>query len=174
MKKILFSTGILIILTSIVMIFTSGVFANVNVENHNIDTSKFKEQIQSLLYNRATVMISDQKIKDNDNTLSSQQHEIENQTRTKISQYREELKKLNETYCDLRTDIEILDFSSIDNSKISIKVKETTFLTIAQSGIETGYSAEHVFIFEKNQNDEWVILEDRHLEPIGLLPLYQV
>lgn len=173
MKKFMFSTGIFMILISLVMIFTSGVFANVNTRNDTVDNSTFKELIQTFLYNRASVMISDQRIKVNDSLISSQELEKENQTRTKISLYREKLKKLNETYSDLKTDVEILQISYLNNLKVSIKVKETTFFTIAQGGTETGYSAEHEFILEKNQNNEWLILEDRHLEPIGLLPLYE-
>lgn len=173
MKKFMFSTGIFMILISLVMIYASGVFANVNTRNDTVDNSTFKELVQTFLYNRASVMISDQRIKENDSLISSQELEKENQTRTKISLYREKLKKLNETYSDLKTDVEILQISYLNHLKVSIKVKETTFFTIAQGGTETGYSAEHEFILEKNQNNEWLILEDRHLEPIGLLPLYE-
>ena len=49
-------------------------------------------------------------------------------------------------------------------------VKEETYLTIAETGVETGYDAEHEFILEKTDSG-WIILEDRQLDPSGLLPL---
>ena len=53
---------------------------------------------------------------------------------------------------------------------VSMKVKEETYLTIAETGVETGYDAEHEFILEKSANG-WDIVEDKQLEPSGLLPL---
>ncbi len=49
-------------------------------------------------------------------------------------------------------------------------VKEETYLTIAETVIETGYDAEHEFILEKTAGG-WNIVEDRQLDPSGLLPL---
>lgn len=51
---------------------------------------------------------------------------------------------------------------------VSMKVKEETYLTIAETGVETGYDAEHEFILEKSANG-WDIVEDKQLEPSGLL-----
>lgn len=51
-----------------------------------------------------------------------------------------------------------------------MKIKEETYLKIAETETETGYDAEHEFILEKDGKG-WRIVEDRQLEPIGLLSL---
>lgn len=47
---------------------------------------------------------------------------------------------------------------------------EETYLTISNTDTATGYDAEHEIILKKHK-DTWKIVEDKQLEPIGLLPL---
>lgn len=160
-------TLITIILTTIILALTSNSYYG---NNHN----KLKDQIQIFLYNRATVMISDQNIIEKDITLTSELLEKEKQLRSKITQHRETLKKINETYTDLSIDIEILEICKSGDNKVSIKVKETTYLINRKDNIKTGYAAEHKFILQKNKGNHWEIIDARYLEPIGLLPLYEM
>lgn len=160
-------TLITIILTTIILALTiNGYYSN----NHN----KLKDQIQIFLYNRATVMISDQNIIEKEITLTTEQFEKEKQLRNKIAQHRETLKKSNETYTQISTDIEIFELGKIGDNKVSIKVKETTYLINRKDNIKTGYAAEHKFILQKNKGNHWEIIEARYLDPIGLLPLYEM
>lgn len=173
MKKIVYGLSFLIMLFCFVLISTSSVFAAIDSNSEIVDTNEVKGQIQSLLSKRASVMVSDQNIMEKDVALTSKQYEIENQTRYKISKYREELKKMNESYSDIKIDVDIIKYNTLPDGKLSLRVKETTYLTILQSGVETGYTAEHEFILEKNIDNQWIIVEDRHLEPIGILPLQE-
>lgn len=66
--------------------------------------------------------------------------------RNQIAQFRDELKEVGETYSSTRTDISIINSEKISDSMVSMKVKEETYLTIAETGVETGYDAEHEFI----------------------------
>lgn len=86
--------------------------------------------------------------------------------------YRDRLAQKGETYKDYDTDLEILSQYIGDDGNLYVTAKETTMLTIAENNVETGYSANHTFVYEQNGN-EWELIEDRQLEPTGLLPLYQ-
>lgn len=89
-----------------------------------------------------------------------------------IAQYRERLASKGETYNSSRTEFEIKNQYTDDQGLLHVFVKEITYLTIAENGVETGYSAEHELIYEIN-NGKWHMIEDRQLEPTGLLPLRQ-
>jgi len=89
-----------------------------------------------------------------------------------IASYRERLADKGESYSSSRTAVDILDQKKEPFGNVCVTVKETTFLTIAENGIETGYSAKHDLIYSF-ENGSWVLIEDRQLEPTGLLPLWQ-
>ena len=164
---------LLAILLSLCVISVTSIFFNSKLNEKLPDISNQKEQIQTLLNDRASVIISDNNLKPRINNTTNQLIEKENHTRTLIKEYREKLKKMNETYCKARTQIEIQETKLQEDGKLSIKVKETTYMTIDRNGIETGYTAEHEFIFDKNEADIWILIENFQLEPTGLLPLQQ-
>lgn len=89
-----------------------------------------------------------------------------------IAQYRERLANRGETYNASRTEFEIESQYTDDEGLLHVFANEVTYLTIAENNVETGYSADHEFIYEK-VDGEWCLVEDRQLEPTGLLPLYQ-
>ena len=89
-----------------------------------------------------------------------------------IAQYRERLAVKGETYNSSRTEFEVENQYTDEQGLFHVVVNEITFLTIAENGVETGYSARHELIYEKT-NGVWHMLEDRQLEPTGLLPLHQ-
>lgn len=137
------------------------------------DTTLQKDQILELLNTRTSMMLTDENISVRQQNISDLMFEKECQMRSMIKQYREKLSDLNESYRDSRSEIEIIDTRIQEERNLSLIVKETTFLTIEQTGTETGYTAEHEFIFEKGLDEKWILTEDRQLERTGLLPLEQ-
>lgn len=89
-----------------------------------------------------------------------------------IVDYRNKLSSLGEKYSDSKTELEILSQSIGDDGNLHVIAEETTMLTMEGSDAQTGYSAKHEFVYSK-ENNEWKLIEDRQLEPTGLLPLYQ-
>ena len=80
------------------------------------------------------------------------------------------MKKSGETYSAIKTTVNLISSKKISDSIISAKIKEKTYLTISNTDTETGYDAEHEIVLKKYK-DTWKIIEDKQLEPIGLLPL---
>jgi hypothetical protein len=58
---------------------------------------------------------------------------------------------------------------------VTVDANETTMLAYAKirgdEPPETGYTARHTFVFRQNPSGRWQLMEDRQLEPTGLLPL---
>lgn len=134
------------------------------------DKKEISNEIEKLLDSRATVLVSGKRVL-NENQFKSRSANIqEKKQQDQILEYRDELKDEGETYSSTRTNISILSNEQVSDEMVSVKVKEETYLTIVETGVETGYDAEHEFILEKDGND-WNIVEDRQLEPTGLLPL---
>lgn len=139
----------------------------------SVDEGEKKEisnEIEQLLESRAAIMVSDGQVLHESQFTSKAADIKEEEQRNQIAQVRDELKEVGETYSSTRTDISIINSEKISDSMVSMKVKEETYLTIAETGVETGYDAEHEFILEKSANG-WDIVEDKQLEPSGLLPL---
>lgn len=167
-KKILLLLSTVIILGSV---FHNGISAQTNTLN--VDEGEKEEiykKIEALLRDRASVMISDKKLSCENQFKIKNANLEEERLRAQIAQFREDLKNEGETYSSTRTSVDIIGFEEVSEVMISVHVKEETYLTIAETGIETGYSAEHTVIFEKN-GDNWEIIKDKQLEPGGLLPL---
>lgn len=116
------------------------------IYKHNSDINKkekavISNEIERLLKDRASIMISDEQIVSESPFISKKENLKEKELREQIAQFRDELKKSGETY-----------------------------LTISNTDTATGYDAEHEIILKKHK-DTWKIVEDKQLEPIGLLPL---
>lgn len=134
------------------------------------DEKEISNKIEKILHSRATILVSGKKTL-NEIYFESRNADIqEKQQQDQILQFRNELKKEGETYSSTRTNISILNNKKISDEMIAIKVIEKTYLTINGTSIETAYDAKHEFILEKEGNN-WSIVEDRQLEPTGLLPL---
>lgn len=145
------------------------------VETKSMDTIG-----QDLLDNTAKVFIENKVNLMTDSNNNSSQETINRKIKSKnfnkearmIVEYRNELSSLGEKYSNSKTELEILSQNIGEDGNLYVTAEETTMLTIEGSDTETGYSAKHEFIYSK-ENNEWKLIEDRQLEPTGLLPLYQ-
>lgn len=162
------------------LFFTIGVLALTIVSvifknEHNADIGKKEKAvittgIEQLLKDRASIMISDGQTVSESPFISEKENLKEKKLREQIAQFRYELKKSRETYSAIRTTVNLISSKKISDSVISAKIKEETYLTISNTDTETGYDAEHEIVLKKYK-DTWKIVEDKQLEPIGLLPL---
>lgn len=167
-KKVLlsFMTGIILlsVYPNVISVYTNTLEINAG------EKKKISNKIEQLLESRANIMISDFEISHGSQFTSRSANIKEEQQRNQIAQFRDDLKEAGETYSSTRTNISFINSEKISDSMISVKVKEETYLTIAETGAETGYDANHKFILEKKENG-WDIVEDKQLEPSGLMPL---
>lgn len=85
--------------------------------------------------------------------------------------YRQELATMGETYSDSRTNTVIDSFMQQPDGTVKALATETTHLTIEESNSETGYTALHKLTFSPLYGGKWENVEDKCLEPTGLLPL---
>ena len=115
-------------------------------------------------------MISDEQIVSESPFISKKENLKEKELREQIAQFRDKIKKSGETYSAIKTAVNLISSKKISDSIISTKIKEETYLTISNTDTATGYDAEHEIILKKHK-DTWKIVEDKQLEPIGLLPL---
>lgn len=145
------------------------------IHNHNSDISKKEKavifnEIKQLLKDRASIMISDGQTVSESLFISEKENLKEKELRKQIAQFRDELKKSGETYSAIKTTVNFISSKKISGSMVSAKIREKTYLTISNTDTETGYDAEHEIILKKYK-DNWKIVEDKQLEPTGLLPL---
>ena len=145
------------------------------IYKHNSDINKkekavISNEIERLLKDRASIMISDEQIVSESPFISKKENLKEKELREQIAQFRDELKKSGETYSAIKTAENLISSKKISDSIISTKIKEETYLTISNTDTATGYDAEHEIILKKHK-DTWKIVEDKQLEPSGLLPL---
>lgn len=171
MKKL--KSIVLVIIVGIIMF--SGILytAFLYINTSSVDGRERKvisNQIKELLESRANIMVSDRTILHENYFKSKYANVVEERQRNQIVKFRDKMKESGETYSSARTDITIVDSEKISDSIVSMKIKEETYLKIAETETETGYDAEHEFILEKD-GKVWRIVEDRQLEPIGLLSL---
>lgn len=131
----------------------------------NVSKEVIEETVATFLQDKTNIIISDGKQKGPDDYEKGSEEYL-------IASYRDRLASKGEAYSSSRTDIEILEQTKDSSGNLCVTVNETTFLTIAENGIETGYSAKHDFIYSF-QNESWILIEHRQLEPTGLLPLWQ-
>ena len=167
-KKILLS---FLIGAMLFLVFPNMVSAHSNSQFLNEgEKQEISNEIEKLLESRTAIMVSDKQVFcENQFTTKSANIEEERQQK-QIAQFRDELREAGETYSSARTETTVINSEKISDSRISMTVKEETYLTIAETGVETGYGADHEFILEKNDNG-WNIVEDKQLDPSGLLPL---
>ncbi len=170
-KKIIILLSSLLIVAMLFSIFSNVASSYTNNQILNeIDKQEVSHEIGKLLESRTAIMISDKQVFHENKFTSRSANIEENQQKKQIAQFRDKLRKVGETYSSARTDTSIINSKKISDSLIAMTVKEETYLTIAETGIETGYDAEHEFILEKTAGG-WNIVEDRQLDPSGLLPL---
>jgi methyl-accepting chemotaxis protein len=124
MKRHIKITTITTTILCLGMIFTSGIMANSTLEERIPDLNYHKEQIQTLINDRTSVMVSDNNVELRQINTSNQLFEKENQIRSLITDYRENLKKMNETYKEVRTQIDLLGSKILEDGKLSIKLKK--------------------------------------------------
>ena len=134
------------------------------------EKTAISNEIERLLKDRASIMISDGQTGSENPFISEKENFREKKLREQIAQFRDELKKSGETYSAIKTTVNFISSKKISDSIISTKIKEETYLTISNTGTATGYDAEHEIVLKKYK-DTWKIVEDKQLEPIGLLPL---
>lgn len=170
MKK---STKYFILTMSCIMICTSILAAftlQASTAGDTISETELDSSAGIYLEDKISVMLSNNSQKNNlKSEFKTRTSDIE---KSLIAAYRDRLAQKGETYKDYDTDLKILSQYVGDDGNLYVTAKETTMLTIAENNVETGYSANHIFVYEKNGND-WELIEDRQLEPTGLLPLYQ-
>ena len=170
-KKIIILLSSLLIVAMLFSIFSNVASSYTNNQILNeIDKQEVSHEIGKLLESRTAIMISDKQVFHENKFTSRSANIEENQQKKQIAQFRDKLRKVGETYSSARTDTSIINSKKISDSLIAMTVKEETYLTIAETGIETGYDAEHEFLLEKTARG-WNIVEDRQLDPSGLLPL---
>ena len=134
------------------------------------EKAAISNEIEQLLKDRASILISGEETVSESPFLSKKEKLKEKELREQIAQFRDELKKSGETYSAIRTTVNLISSKKISDSVISTKIKEETYLTISNTDTETGYDAEHEIVLKKYKGT-WKIVEDKQLEPIGLLPL---
>lgn len=166
-----FFSGILI---AVLLANSLGVqaFASTSIEQDKISLTELEDTAGSYIQSKVDIMLANEapikrKNLNNSNAISVSPNEAK-----LITEYREYLSRVGETYNASETSFEILSQNVTDDGKLHVVAKETTMLTIAENGVETGYSANHEFIYTQI-NGIWKLTEDRQLEPTGLLPLYQ-
>ncbi|MBS6504052.1 MAG: amidase domain-containing protein [Clostridium sp.] len=171
MKKTNKFLSFMFAVTMFFSVFSNTVYASSDIALTQIDEQEINEEIDNLLKERASIMLSDENVLSRNSFKSRSATMLENKQRNEIAQFRNELEEVGETYSKFRTITNINDFKKLSDSTVSVQVKEETYLTIAETGVETGYDANHEFILEKDINGDWVIVEDKQLDPSGLMPL---
>ena len=151
--------------------FSNKIYAGSDMELDRSDELEIREKIDHLLKERASVMLSDENILCKNVFRSQKKNMTEQRQRVETAQFRKELESVGETYSKARTIIDINEVKKNSDSRVSVSVKEETYLTIAETGVETGFDARHEFIFEKGINGDWNMIEDKQLDPTGLMPL---
>lgn len=152
------------------MLMTPNSMLSVSAENIDaMSESVLHSTAGVYIQSRAEIMLSDNDssiISDIDADILS----ISSDEKLQIEKYRDALAQMGETYSDSSSSVEMLSQYMDNDGKLHVKAKETTMLTIAENGMESGYTARHEFIYT-NINSCWILTEDRQLEPTGLLPL---
>lgn len=110
--------------------------------------------------------------KDNNQMLNASEKFAPDSEERLIAEFRERLASKGETYNASKTNYNIKKQYVDENNLLHVIADEITYLTISANNVETGYAAEHEFLF-KNESGKWILLEDRQIEPTGLLPLHQ-
>ena len=149
--------------------FSNTIYASSNMGPGKPDEMEIREKIDNLLRERASVMLSDENISCKNVFRSQRNFMIEQRQRVEIAEFRKKLESVGETYSKARTIIDINEVKKDSDSRVSVSVKEETYLTIAETGVETGFDARHEFIFEKGINGDWNMIEDKQLDPSGLM-----
>ena len=149
--------------------FSNTMYADSDMGLGQSDEMEIREKIDHLLKERASVMLSDENILCKNVFRSQKKNMIEQRQRVETAQFRKELESVGETYSKARTIIDINEVKKNSDSRVSVSVKEETYLTIAETGVETGFDARHEFIFEKGINGDWNMIEDKQLDPSGLM-----
>ena len=123
-----------ILYTAFLYINTSSVYGR--------ERKVISNQIKELLESRANIMVSDRTILHENYFKSKYANVVEERQRNQIVKFRDKMKESGETYSSARTDITIVDSEKISDSIVSMKIKEETYLKIAETETETGYDAE--------------------------------
>lgn len=127
--------------------------------------------IESLLVDRAN-FITDEALQVRSVNIFKNRsaNDLELEQRQAIVDFRNALANIGETYTDTETSLIVNSVDYVSENVILVNIKEETFMTLSNSDIQTGFSTEHQFVFELI-NNEWVLVEDRQLEPSGLMAL---
>lgn len=149
--------------------FSNTMYADSDMGLGQSDEMEIREKIEHLLKERASVMLSDENISCKNVFRSQKKNMTEQRQRVETAQFRKELESVGETYSKARTILDINEVKKNSDSRVSVSVKEETYLTIAETGVETGFDARHEFIFEKGINGDWNMIEDKQLDSSGLM-----
>lgn len=134
---------------------------------------------KQLLGSRAGELVADQKPMTVDTRIAAvgvtaQAAQRESNVRSRVRANRAWLNKRSEAYTGSRTTLEETK-ATRKGTTISLRATEVTYLDYARiHGDEppnTAYTADHEFVYEATGAGGWTLLEDRQLEPTGLLPL---
>ncbi len=95
--------------------------------------------------------------------------EFQRDLRVRIVAWRDQLAEMGLTYKSARSrvcaDAQILG----DDGRLYLCAREETGLLANGDEVEEGMASAHVFVYEK-AGDTWTLVEDRQVEPTGLLP----
>ncbi len=95
--------------------------------------------------------------------------EFQRDLRMRIVAWRDQLAEMGLTYKSARSrvcaDVQILG----DDGRLYLCAREETGLLANGDEVEEGMASAHVFVYEK-AGDTWTLVEDRQVEPTGLLP----
>lgn len=95
--------------------------------------------------------------------------EFQRDLRVRIVAWRDQLAEMGLTYKSARSrvcaDVQILG----DDGRLYLCAREETGLLANGDEVEEGMASAHVFVYEK-AGDTWTLVEDRQVEPTGLLP----
>lgn len=95
--------------------------------------------------------------------------EFQRDLRVRIVAWRDQLAEMGLTYKSARSrvcaDVQILG----DDGRLYLCAREETGLLANGDEVEEGMASAHVFVYEK-VGDTWTLVEDRQVEPTGLLP----
>lgn len=161
-----FNKRFLLIATPIIIIIMVILFVNF---------SESKKISNDYLYNTAGKTLQEKidifLIKDKHQKTSKEFYEY-NSEKYLIAEFRDRLYEKGESYDGSSLNLSIENQYIDNDGLLHILAKEVTYLTSSVNNIKTGYEAKHEFIYNKPEST-WILVEDRQLEPSGLLPLYQ-
>lgn len=109
MKKTNKFLSFMFAITMFFSVFSNTVYASSDMTLTQKDENEINEEIDNLLKERASIMLSDENVLTQNSFKSRSANMLENKQRNDIAQFRNELEEVGETYSDFRTIVDIKD-----------------------------------------------------------------